>query len=259
MSLFLRVFIGLFLAFGLAACGGEEGFISAFERTVPVATDDGATADSFSSSINEEQGITETPNSLSAQEASLEGQSEDNSILLYDKVLASSDISEVALNLAFEYYDRNQSIIKNKNWVTIFDIGQHSGERRLYIINMNTGDVRAVHTAHGKKSDLSHDGVATDFSNVNGSNKSSLGFMLTAETYYGKHGYSLRLDGLESRNSNVRRRAIVIHGADYVNPNWSKMGRSLGCPALSWGNRSWVIDAIKGGSLIYTFHEDYDS
>ena len=65
-----------------------------------------------------------------------------------------------------------------------------------------------------------------------GSKMTSLGTYVTAETYYGKHGLSLRLDGLDKENSRARERAIVIHGADYVTPDRTKMGRSWGCPAL---------------------------
>ena len=186
------------------------------------------------------------------------GGEEPEKILLYDKVLQNSDVPEEALYKAFAYYDDHHDEIPNQKWITIFDIKQHSGNRRMYIINMETGDVSAIHTSHGKNSDLDHDGYATSFSNENGSNKSSLGFMLTAETYYGKHGYSLRMDGLESRNSNVRARAIVVHGASYVDPSWDKMGRSLGCPAVSDANKQWVIDRIKEGSLFYIYNEDYE-
>ena len=247
------VVVFLSLIFGLTACGENKPFVSAFDRQAVSAT--------------------ETGGSITDQEPSRGPDSEDDvfgpgapdteagepKVSLFDKILQNSDVSEVALTNAFEFYDENHRKIKNKDWITIFDIGQHSGNRRMYVINMNTGDVKAIHTAHGKKSDTNHDGVATRFSNSSGSNKSSLGFMLTAETYSGKHGYSMRLDGLESRNSRVRRRAIVVHGANYVNPNWGKMGRSLGCPAVSWGNRDWVINTIKNGSLFYIFHEDYDS
>jgi len=88
--------------------------------------------------------------------------------------------------------------------------------------------------AHGKNSGLN---LAADFSNTGSSLKSSLGFYITAETYYGKHDYSLRLDGQEAGiNDNARKRAIVIHGADYVSKNFIKThkrsGRSCGCPIL---------------------------
>jgi hypothetical protein len=115
-----------------------------------------------------------------------------------------------------------------------------------------------MHVAHGSGSDTNHDGVATAFSNTSGSHMSSLGFMLTAETYNGKHGESLRMDGLESRNSNVRARAIVVHSASYVDPDLSKMGRSQGCPAVSLANIKDFMAKTKNGSLYYIYHSAHD-
>ena len=181
------------------------------------------------------------------------------SMNLRDKVLRNSDIAVRALDNALRFYDANQSLIRNKKVITIFDITKHSGQRRLYVINTDTGSVRTMHVSHGQNSDRDNDGIATEFSNTNGSWQSSLGFMLTAETYYsGKNGYSLRLDGLEARNSNVRPRLVVIHGANYVNPNLAKMGRSQGCPAVSMANITSFINEIKQGSLVYTYHAGHD-
>ena len=115
-----------------------------------------------------------------------------------------------------------------------------------------------MHVAHGSGSDTNHDGVATVFSNTSGSHMSSLGFMLTAETYSGTHGESLRLDGLEARNSKVRSRAIVVHSASYVDPGLSKMGRSQGCPAVSLANIKDFILKTKNGSLYYIYHSAHD-
>jgi hypothetical protein len=178
---------------------------------------------------------------------------------LRDKVLMNSTISEIALDNALYFYDDNVDRIKNKNVITVFDITMHSGQARLYVIDTNDGSVKVIHVAHGKNSDKNSDGIATEFSNTNGSLQSSLGFMLTAETYTGKNGYSLKLDGLESRNSNVRSRAVVVHGANYVSSGLSKMGMSYGCPAVSHANRDWLINKIKNGSLLYIYHANHDS
>jgi hypothetical protein len=115
---------------------------------------------------------------------------------------------------------------------------------------MQSGDVEPYLTAHGRNSDTDFDGYATKFSNTSGSKMSSVGFYLTAETYYGDNGYSLRLDGLSSTNSNARSRAIVIHGASYVREA-VLIGRSYGCPALEVRYAADVINTIKGGALIY--------
>ena len=246
MNLKFRLVTLLLSLMFLSACGSEN-YISLFDRRL------GSSQGQTINNPSDEGGLSNNTPDDNNQEP-------DNSQpLLFDKVLENSDVSEQAVINAFEYFDENHEEFENQEWITIFDIKKHSGQKRFYVINMKTGDVKAVHTAHGKNSDSNHDGYATNFSNKNGSNQSSLGFMKTAETYNGKYKYSLRLDGLEDRNDNVRARAIVIHGANYVNSEWSKMGRSLGCPALDWDIKDWVVDRIKGGSLFYIYHEDYDS
>ncbi|MGE0632873.1 MAG: murein L,D-transpeptidase catalytic domain family protein [Pseudobdellovibrionaceae bacterium] len=173
----------------------------------------------------------------------------------YDHLDPDHVVPTTALQKAVAYFDANQSKIKNKNYMIVLDFSRHSGKKRFYIINMKTGAVESFKTAHGKYSDPDHDGYATSFSNTNGSGKSSIGFYLTAETYYGANGYSLKLDGLSSTNSNARSRAVVIHPANYVSENSSKQGRSLGCPALDPKHSEKIIEKIKRGSLIYAFNK----
>jgi hypothetical protein len=160
-------------------------------------------------------------------------------------------IPDKLLNAAVTYYDANLSKIANKNYLSVIDFGQHSSKARFWVIEMSSGSVWAMHVAHGSGSDPNHDGYADRFSNTSGSNASSLGFYRAAETYSGKHGYSLRLDGLSTTNSNARRRAVVIHGASYVSEGNVKQGRSWGCPAVTMANRTKLINMIKGGSIIY--------
>ncbi len=162
-----------------------------------------------------------------------------------DKIIPAKLLSD-----ALDYYSNNLTKIKNQRYLVIIDFKAHNSVERFYLIDVDSGDVETYLTAHGKNSDPDFDGYATQFSNTNNSNMSSLGFYLTAETYYGQNGYSLRLDGLSSTNSNARARAIVIHGADYVQPG-GKIGRSFGCPALEMRYNKDVIDRIKGGALIY--------
>ena len=154
------------------------------------------------------------------------------------------------LKNAFNFYTNNLDRIKNQRYIVVIDYKVHNSIERFYLIDVDTGDVETFLVAHGKNSDPDYDGFATLFSNNNNSNKTSLGFYLTAETYYGENGYSLKLDGLSSTNSNARARAIVIHGANYVRPG-GKIGRSFGCPALEMRFVQDVIDRIKGGALIY--------
>ena len=154
------------------------------------------------------------------------------------------------LQTAVNYYDEHLANIPNKRFLGLIDFKQHNSRERFYIVDMESGRVEKYLVAHGKNSDSNFDGYATKFSNVNDSKMSSLGFYLTAETYSGAHGYSLRLDGLSTTNSNARVRDIVMHAADYVTPG-KKIGRSFGCPAVETRYHQQIIDQIKEGSLLY--------
>lgn len=161
-------------------------------------------------------------------------------------IVPSGPLAEAVL-----FFEKNKSAIANQEYISIIDFSKNSRERRFYIINMNSGEVWNIHVAHGKGSDPNFTGNATSFGNGFGSHKTSLGFYLTAETYYGDHGLSLRMDGLSKTNSNARSRAIVIHGANYVQDANVIQGRSWGCPAVAMNLRDKVIDILKNGSLLY--------
>lgn len=152
---------------------------------------------------------------------------------------------------ALRYFDKNTARLPNAKFITVVDMAQHSKNKRFYLIDMETGSVEQHVVAHGTGSDPENDGTPSKFSNVSGSNATSLGFYKTAETYEGKWGYSLRLDGLSSTNSNARARAVVMHGASYVENGRAKQGRSWGCPAIPLDEKDAVIDKVKGGSLLY--------
>jgi hypothetical protein len=160
-------------------------------------------------------------------------------------------IPRTLLATALQYFDDHSSSIQNKNYLSVIDFSLPSTKRRFFIVNMATGAVFATTVAHGKNSDKNNDGFADTFSNTVNSDMSSLGLYLTAETYSGKHGLSLRLDGKSSTNSNVRERAIVVHGADYVQDKEIRQGRSWGCPAVPMAYRDKIIAMIKNGSVIY--------
>lgn len=169
----------------------------------------------------------------------------------YGHVDPNHIVPDKLLAEALAYYQDNLSKISNKKYLSVIDFSAHSSQARFFIINMDSGAVFPFHVAHGSGSDANHDGYADKFSNTPGSNASSLGYYMTAETYSGKNGYSLRLDGLSSTNSKARARAVVVHGAKYVYDSETKAGRSQGCPAVSMANRTKVIDMIKGGSIIF--------
>ncbi|UXR64006.1 murein L,D-transpeptidase catalytic domain family protein [Bdellovibrio bacteriovorus] len=103
--------------------------------------------------------------------------------------------------------------------------GQVSNNKRMYVVDMKTGLVTRYLTAHGKGSDPSHTGYAKKFSNVEGSNMSSIGMYVTGAEYSGKHGRSMRLIGLEKTNDQAMNRAIVVHGAWYVDPQYGSTVR----------------------------------
>ncbi len=130
-----------------------------------------------------------------------------------------------------------------------------STEKRLFVFDMEQKKMLySSVVSHGKNSGENY---ATSFSNEVGSYKSSLGFYLTGNTYQGRNGYSLLLDGLEKGiNDRARERAIVVHGAAYANPSVCKsgrLGRSFGCPALPQALTKPIINTIKGGSVLFIY------
>ncbi len=143
--------------------------------------------------------------------------------------------------------------------ITVIDYSMPSSEERLWVIDLSTNEVLfQLHVSHGKNSGGD---TPSSFSNTNMSKQSNVGLLKTAETYQGKHGYSLRLDGLEAGyNDNARARAIVVHGASYATQSFvdahGRLGRSWGCPAVDPAISRRLIDTIKGGSLIFGYFPD---
>ena len=159
---------------------------------------------------------------------------------------------------AFEGYGQLKQQGKIENEIlTIVDFSLSSTQERMWVIDMKTQKVILKSlVSHGRNSGAEY---ATDFSNENESYKSSLGFYITGETYTGKHGLSLRLDGMEyGINHNARSRAVVVHGADYVSKsfikNTGRLGRSQGCPAVPYEVHKELIETIKGKSCIFIYH-----
>jgi hypothetical protein len=143
--------------------------------------------------------------------------------------------------------------------LTVIDFSRPSTQKRLWVYDLRS---RALlfheHVAHGRGSG---ENMASSFSNVPESYQSSLGLFRTGEAYVGKHGLSLRLDGLERGiNDRARERAIVIHGADYVNAATAqaqgRLGRSLGCPAVRPEVAKSLINAVKEGGLLFAYYPE---
>lgn len=177
----------------------------------------------------------------------------------YEQMQLDSIVSREAFQQAVNGYYKINS--RRKEILTVIDFSKASTQERMAVIDMNEKKVLfASVVAHGRNSGGNY---ATSFSNKSGSNKSSLGFYLTNETYQGSNGYSLRLDGLEKGvNDNARSRAIVVHGAAYARPSTARsgrLGRSFGCPAIPPALTRPIINTIKGGSVmfIYAPEENY--
>jgi len=177
-----------------------------------------------------------------------------------DLHLQQAGLSEKAVTYAIKGYEKlvDSGLVNNTQYLTIVDFGQSSRNKRFYILDMkNDSLVRNTYVAHGKNSGVD---MAKSFSNKFNSNKSSLGFYVTKSTYRGKHGLSLRIDGLEPGfNDNAEARGVVVHGAAYVNAgrvNSDYMGRSQGCPALPENEYAQVINIIKDGSVMFIYNPD---
>jgi hypothetical protein len=145
--------------------------------------------------------------------------------------------------------------------LAIIDYSRPSTQQRLWVFDLREPRLLySEYVAHGRNSG---ENFATRFSNREGSLQSSLGLFRTAETYDGENGYSLRMDGLEPGiNDRARERALVMHGAWYVDPlqalKQGRLGRSLGCPALRPQVAHALIDSIKQGQLLFAYYPDRD-
>jgi hypothetical protein len=166
----------------------------------------------------------------------------------------SLQLLQTALS-GYEMLLENHSISRPEV-ITIIDFSLPSNKKRLWVLDLIQGKVlfRCL-VSHGRNSG---ELMAENFSNTPGSNASSPGFYATGETYTGKHGLSLTIDGLEMGiNDKARARAIVIHGADYVSTdfirNHGRLGRSFGCPAVPVELSKDIIQTIKGGSCLFIY------
>lgn len=155
------------------------------------------------------------------------------------------------------FYELKEKGLIKRDILTLVDFSLSSNAKRLWIIDLTTNEVLLQSlVAHGRNTG---EEFANNFSNTPESFKSSLGFYATGEVYNGKHGVSLKLDGLEKGlNDYARKRAVVIHGADYVSESFIKyhkrLGRSQGCPAVPLEFASEIITMIKGQSCLYIYH-----
>jgi len=178
---------------------------------------------------------------------------------VYDSLqLDYSGLSRQAFDYATKGWEklRNQGKLTNQSVITIVDFSQPSNKKRLYVLDMaNYKVLFNTLVAHGRNSGKEW---ATIFSNQLSSYKSSPGFYITGQTYTGSNGFSLKLTGIENGiNDKAIQRAIVMHGAGYVNESYIAtrgfIGRSQGCPAVPLKDAKKIINTIKDGACLYIY------
>ena len=171
--------------------------------------------------------------------------------LIKKKILDDNSVPKKAFLNAFDYYKKNKHKVRNHDYLTVVDYNLPSTVPRLFLINLKDGSVEKHMVSHGKNS--SGKGAlrnyAVKYTNEPATNTSSHGAFLTGETYHGTFGYSLRIDGQQTVNSNARKRAIVIHPFDKVTS--SKAGDTWGCFGLSRNVSKSIINKTKNGSVWY--------
>jgi len=177
-------------------------------------------------------------------------------------IAPDADPGVLALALEARQCALDHGDVSNESRLAVIDYSVPSTERRMWVFDLAAQDKPELlyheYVAHGQGSGGN---VPTRFSNEDGTHATSLGLFRTAETYYGSNGYSLRMDGMDPGfNDNARRRAIVIHGADYVNPaaarGMGRLGRSWGCPALRQAVAHDMIDVLKDGNLVFSYADN---
>ncbi len=174
------------------------------------------------------------------------------------------DLKEIGLTKkAFEYALKGYYYLLDHHWLnktnilSICDLSQSSRNKRFYIIDLEQRSVLVnTYVAHGRNSGGE---FARSFSNNPSSHKTSLGFYITQGTYYGNNGLSMKIRGMDRGfNDRANGRNIVVHGSEYVGPDFLQMnkfcGRSYGCPALPADESEMIIDLIKEGTCLFIYH-----
>ncbi|NNM60444.1 MAG: murein L,D-transpeptidase catalytic domain family protein [Legionellales bacterium] len=173
----------------------------------------------------------------------------------------ASQLSAKALHSAIQGYQwaLKNGYVKNPDVLTIIDFTKPSNQKRAWLIDLKKSKVLMnFYTTHGKNSGLNY---ASSFSNSVHSNKTSLGVYTTLNAYYGKHGLSERLMGLENGvNNNALRRTVVIHPADYATEEYVKThgytGRSWGCFGISPKESTQYVKYTQNGSVIFAYADE---
>lgn len=162
------------------------------------------------------------------------------------------------MDRAMAALDIHHTRIPNRDRMYLVDFKRHSGEERLYEVDLHAGTVKTLRTSHGRGSDPDHVGFARNFSNVPESYCSSVGSYVTAGPSWGPaQGPNVLLDGLEYSNDKARDRAIIVHGADYADPDFlareGKLGRSYGCFSVAHADLPDLRERMGQGRLLFAF------
>ncbi|MFC5440251.1 murein L,D-transpeptidase catalytic domain family protein [Rhodanobacter ginsenosidimutans] len=169
------------------------------------------------------------------------------------------DPQVLSLALAAVQCARASGVGMTAKRLAVIDYSMPSLQRRLWVFDLRNHELLYREwVAHGSGSGGN---LPTHFSNEDGSHASSVGLFVTGATYTGRNGYSLRMDGLEPGfNDAAMDRAIVMHGADYVNVAADKamgrLGRSWGCPALRSAVARPIIDVMKDGQFVFAYYPE---
>ena len=159
------------------------------------------------------------------------------------------------LQRAFGALEQHHDSISYRDFIGVADFSLPSRAPRFHVVNLADGKVRSHLVAHGRGSDPAHTGWLERFSNEPRSNATSAGAYRTGSLYLGAHGRSVRLEGLDPTNSNALSRAIVVHGAWYVNEGMighsGMLGRSQGCFAVAESSLPEIMARLGPGRLIY--------
>jgi hypothetical protein len=159
------------------------------------------------------------------------------------------------LRRALDALEQHHDSISYRDFIGVADFSLPSRAPRFHLVNLADGSVRSHLVAHGRGSDPAHTGWLERFSNEPRSNATSAGAYRTGSLYLGAHGRSMRLEGLDPTNSNALARAIVVHGAWYVNEgiigHSGVLGRSQGCFAVAESSLPEIIERLGPGRLIY--------
>lgn len=173
-------------------------------------------------------------------------------------VLKSQGIPEDALDRLFQLFDYNEGRIPNTDFAVLVDYSRPSTEKRFFLLNLRTAQIQSYHVSHGIRSGILQTRI---FSNLIDSWRTSLGFFYAKGSFMGeKNGLSLILEGIDRSNNFARERNIVLHGAKYVSEDFirrnGRLGWSEGCFAVALSEVNYLVNLLKNGSILFSYHKD---